>query len=200
MKIDFLRNVKSSIDSGKKYNIFTLNIFISKVDQIKNMSKNTIKSFFGSKKVYLLIALIFVGLIIIVLGNNSDKKTEDVKSGIGELDPTKYSELLEVRIEELCNRVDGVSGTHAVVTLKGGYQAIYAIDSQSGNTTSKNQTVVIGSGSGEQAILQGYSYPEIAGIGIVCNGGDSYAVKNKIVSLISSAFDISANKIFVVGS
>ena len=164
------------------------------------MSKSAIFGFLRSKKVYVFIVLIFVGLVIIVLGNEADGKTENVQSGIGELDPTQYSEMLETRIEELCNRVDGVSGAHAVVTLKGGYQAIYAIDSQSGNTSSKNQTVVIGSGSNEQAILQGYSYPEIAGIGIVCNGGDSYDVKNKIVSLISSAFDISANKIFVVGS
>lgn len=164
------------------------------------MSKSTIFGFLRSKRIYVFIILIFVGLAIIVLGNESEKGGESVQSGIGELDPTQYSEMLETRIEELCNRVDGVSGAHAVVTLKGGYQAIYAIDSQSGNTSSKNQTVVIGSGSSEQAILQGYSYPEIAGIGIVCNGGDSYDVKNKIVSLVSSAFDVSANKIFVVGS
>ena len=143
----------------------------------------------------------FSGLLIIILSNSANKETpKDVKSGIEELDPSQYSEMLEERIEELCNRVDGVSGAYAIVTLKGGYQAIYAIDSQSGNTSTKNQTVVIGSGSGEKAILEGYSYPEIAGIGIVCHGGDSYEVKNKIVSLISSAFDISANKIFVVGS
>ena len=164
------------------------------------MSKNTILSFLRLKKIYLLAALIFVGVIIIIVGKREPQISEDVKSSIEELDPSQYSEMLEARIEELCNRVDGVSGAYAVVTLKGGYQAIYAIDSQSGNTSSKNQTVVIGSGSGERAILEGYSYPEIAGIGIVCRGGDSYDVKNKIVSLVSSAFDISANKIFVVGS
>ena len=169
--------------------------------RLNNMSKNTIFEFLKSKKIYLLIALIFSGLLIIILSNSANKETpKDVKSGIEELDPSQYSEMLEERIEELCNRVDGVSGAYAVVTLKGGYQAIYATDSQSGNTSSKNQTVIIGSGSAEQAILEGYSYPEIAGVGIVCHGGDSYVIKNKIVSLVSSAFNISANKIFVVGS
>lgn len=163
------------------------------------MSKNTIFSFLRSKKIFLLLALAFVGIIAIVLGNSTDSE-ESVRGGIEELDPSQYSQMLEERVEELCNRVDGVSGAYAVVTLKGGYQAIYAIDSQSGNTTTKNQTVVIGSGAEEQAILQGYCYPEIAGIGIVCHGGDSYEIKNKIVSLISSAFNLSANKIFVVGS
>ena len=165
------------------------------------MSKNAIFDFLKSKKIYLFIGLIFLGLAIIIFSNKQDKANEqDVKSGIEELDPTAYSEMLEERIEELCNRVDGVSGAYAVVTLKGGYQAIYATDSQSGNTSSKNQTVIVGSGSAEQAILEGYSYPEIAGVGIVCHGGDSYAVKNEIVSLVSSAVNISANKIFVAGT
>jgi stage III sporulation protein AG len=164
------------------------------------MLKNTILNLFKTKKIYIFAALIFVGVIIIIIGKNDTTKNGDIKNSIENLDPSQYSEMLEERVEELCNRVDGVSGAYAIVTLKGGYQAIYAIDSQSGNTSTKNQTVVIGSGSGEKAILEGYSYPEIAGIGIVCHGGDSYEVKNKIVSLISSAFDISANKIFVVGS
>ena len=164
------------------------------------MSKNTIFDFLKSKKIYLLVALLIIGIVIIFIGKSGEKRTENVQNGIEELDPSQYSEMLEERIEELCNRIDGVSGAHAVVTLKGGYQAIYAVDSQSGNTSAKNQTVIIGNGAGEKAILKGYSYPQIAGIGIVCRGGDSYDVKNKVVSLVSSAFDISANKIFVVGS
>ncbi|MBE6533419.1 MAG: hypothetical protein E7678_00390 [Ruminococcaceae bacterium] len=164
------------------------------------MSKNTIIDFIKSKKIYFLVALLFLGVLVIAFGKGNSEKSENAHAGIEKHDPSQYSSMLEERIAELCNRVDGVSGAHVVVTLKGGYQAIYAIDSQSGNTSTKNQTVIIGSGSDEQAILKGYNYPEIAGIGIVCHGGDSYEVKNKIVSLISSAFNISANKIFVVGS
>ena len=103
-------------------------------------------------------------------------------------------------MEALCNRVDGVRSTYAVVSLKGGYRAIYATDSQMGSTSSKNATVIIGSGSSEKALLIGYENPEIAGIGIVCAGGDDYTVQKNIISIISSAFDISSNKIFVSGS
>ena len=156
-------------------------------------------SLLKSKKIFFLLLLAVAGVFIIAL-TSGNKNEETVKESIEELDPAQYAEAIEERVEELCNRVDGVSGAYAVVTLKGGYQAIYAVDSQSGSSSAKNQTVVIGSGSNEQAILEGYRYPEIAGIGIVCHGGDSYEVKNKIISLISSAFDLSANKIFVVGS
>lgn len=167
---------------------------------MKSVSKNTILKLLKSKKTILLLLLAAAGILLAVISSNSSKSDVEAVGGIESLDPSSYAEGLERRIEELCNRVDGVSGTYAVVTLKSGYQANYATDFQAGASVSKNQTVLIGSGRDEQAILEGYSYPEIAGVGIVCRGGDSYAVKNKIISLISSTFDISSNKIFVVGS
>lgn len=162
--------------------------------------KNTILKMITSKKIYLFILLCVIGAIILAFCASEKKSDANTASGIDSLDPAEYAKSVEEQVETLCNRIDGVSGAYAVVTLNGGYQAIYATDSQSSGNTNKSQTVVIGSGSGEQALLRGYSYPEIAGIGIVCRGGDSYDIKNKIVTLISSAFSLNANKIFVVGS
>lgn len=167
------------------------------------MLKNTINKLFKSKKIYILVLLMALGILLLLISSFSfgEKKADGgAEVGIESLNPDEYAELLEKRIEELCNRVDGVSGAYAVVTLKGGYRAIYREDSQFSASSGKSQTVLIGSGSSEQAILEGYSYPEIAGIGIVCRGGDSYVIKNKIVSLLSSTLSLSANKIFVVGS
>ena len=164
------------------------------------MSKNAIYNIIKNKKLYFFIAILILGVLLLLVASSGEKKEEQSNLSLDSLDPNAYATMLEERIEALCNRIDGVSSTYAVVTLKGGYQAIYASDSQSSNNSSKNQMVVVGSGSEEQAILEGYTYPEIAGIGIVCHGGDSYVIKNKIVSLISSTFSLSANKIFVVGS
>ena len=69
-----------------------------------------------------------------------------------------------------------------------------------GSSNSKNQTVIIGSGSSEKALLIGYENPEIAGIGIVCSGGDDPIKRASIISVVSSAFNISTNKIFVSGT
>ncbi len=163
-------------------------------------SKNTILNFIMSKKIYLFGVLILVGILLLTFGSSGDETKVESVGGIEALNPDEYAEQVAEQVEALCNKIDGVSGAYAVVTLKGGYQAIYATDSQVSSSTNKNQTVIIGSGSNEQAILRGYRYPEIAGIGVVCRGGDGYAVKNKIVTLISSTFNLSSNKIFVVGS
>lgn len=163
------------------------------------VSKNTIMNNFGKKKILLFALIAILGIIIIIISNfGGDAKAEEV--GVENLDPSKYAKEIEEKVESLCNRVDGVRSTYAVVTLKGGYRAIYATDSQSGTSSSKNATVIIGSGTNEKALLLGYENPEIAGIGIVCSGGDDYNVRKDIISIVSSALGVSSNKIFVSGS
>ena len=161
--------------------------------------KNTIISKLGKKKIFLFVAFIVLGIFIIILSNSGgEKQSEEVN--FESLDPAKYAKEVEERVEALCNRIDGVRSTYAVVTLKGGYKAIYATDSQFGSSSSKNSTVIIGSGASEKPLLVGYENPEIAGIGIVCSGGDDYNVRKNIISVVSSAFNLSSNKIFVSGA
>ena len=163
------------------------------------MLKNTIFNFKSKKGIIIIVALALVGALLLVYGKNSARGEQDT-TGIESLDPAEYAKEVEERVEALCNRVHGASSAYAVVTLKGGYKAIYASDQQSGNTSLKNSTVIVGSGSYEKGLLIGYENPEISGIGIVCSGGDDYNVRKNIISVISAAFDISSNKIFVSGS
>lgn len=165
------------------------------------MSKNIIISNPGKKKTFFFIFAAFLGVLLIFLGKCSENSS--AKNSVAELsslDPSEYAHRVESRVEELCNKIDGVGSAYAVVTLKGGYRAIYASDIQSGNSSSKNQTVIIGSGNSEKALLLGYENPEIAGIGIVCSGGDDAYLRSQIISVVASAFNVSTNKIFVTGS
>ena len=163
------------------------------------MSKNT-NSFLKNKKLLLVFAAIAILGVILMCVVGKDEDNGDRSLSIEDMDPAEYARSVEERVKELCNRIDGVSSTYAVVTLKGGYRAIYASDMQSGSSNSKNQTVIIGNGSAEKGLLVGYENPEIGGIGIVCSGGDNYNVKKNIIAVVSSAFDIPSNKIFVAGS
>lgn len=165
---------------------------------MQNVPKNIISRQNSKNRLIFFALLAVAGVLLMIFAGNS-KNSDEEELSFEDLDPAAYASAVEERVEELCNRIDGVSSTYAVVTLKGGYKAIYASDLQSGSSNSKNQTVIIGSGSGEQGLLIGYENPEIAGIGIVCSGGEDYVVKQNIISVISSAFDIPSNKIFVAG-
>ncbi|MBE6592955.1 MAG: hypothetical protein E7642_03070 [Ruminococcaceae bacterium] len=166
------------------------------------MSKNITISKSGKKSLTFLALFALVGALMLLASkcSASDGKKVSSPDSMENLDPSKYAVEIEKKVEELCNKIDGVSSTHAVVTLRGGYRAIYAADRQSGSSNSKDQIVVIGSGSSEKPLLIGYENPEIAGIGIVCSGGDDARKREEVISVVSSAFDIPTNKIFVVGS
>lgn len=164
------------------------------------MSKNTTSAIISKKPVAIALLCGILGLLLLIIGNcrsGSEKEETDV---IEALDPAKYAREVEERVEALCNKVDGVSSSFAVVSLEGGYRAVYATDSQAGSSSAKKQTVTLGSGSGERALLIGYENPRISGIGIVCSGGDDPLRRKEIIAVISSAFDLPTNKIFVTGS
>lgn len=165
------------------------------------MTKNTIIPISQKKKLTWLALLALLGIVLMLFSKcGEDKAGEQVASEPSALDPALYAEQIEEKVEALCNKIDGVSSAHAVVTLKGGYRAIYATDAQYGSSVNKSETVLIGSGSSEKALLIGYENPEIAGIGIVCSGGDDAYVRAEIISMISAAFDLGSNKIFVSGT
>lgn len=158
----------------------------------------------GTKIKIIIIALaLAAGVGLLFLGNFLSRETEEeaVADQLpSEADAESFARDAEERIVKLCSSVSGAGEVSAVVSLSGGYRAVYAENQQSGGTTYRNETVLTGSGSSEKALLVGYDNPAISGIGIVCTGGDDPVVRQKIISLVSAAFNVGTNKIYVVGT
>lgn len=156
----------------------------------------------GKRPPWLTLAIvgIAVGVVLLIIGGGSSK---DIRSSEKEdqesisLDAKAYEDELESRIKELCYGVRGVGNVTVMVSLKGGYKTVYAMDAQSSSGGYRSEIVKVGSGSNQEGIITGYENPEISGVGIVCTGGDDARVKGEIVSLVSATLDISTNKIFV---
>ena len=142
-----------------------------------------------------------VGLLLILFGGyaGSGKETEEAadKTEYSSLDAEEYAEATERKITALCERVSGVEKVSVTVTLSGGYSSVYAQNSQSGASGYKNEFVLTGNGASEKPLLVGYSTPTISGVGIVCTGGGSAEARREIIALVSAAFGVSSNKIYV---
>ncbi len=162
------------------------------------MSENAIKGFWKDKKLLWLILCGVLGVFLLIFASGmgkQDQKEEESQTTLP--DAAAYAQQVEGQIKSLCSQVRGAGSVSVAVTLKGGYRAVYATDSQSSGSGYKNNTVLIGSGSSEDAILIGYENPEISGIGIVCRGASDPTVRESIISLVAAAFDIRTNKIYV---
>lgn len=156
-----------------------------------------------SVKIILLILGAALGVFLLLLGSYMDKekKSTDGRETTDTLETSmnaeEYAAAAEHRIAELCSGVRGVSDVRVMVTLAGGYNAVYAQNSQSSSSGYRNEFVLTGSGSSEAPLLVGYSVPEISGVGIVCSGGGDANVRREIISLVSATFGVSSNKIYV---
>ena len=141
-----------------------------------------------SAKLMILGAALAIGVGLLLLGGSAEEKREDTDFKDASIE--EYASELEKKIEELCIQVEGVSKVTVAVSLQGGFEYVYATDSS-------GKIVTVGSGSSASGVILKRKAPEIAGIGIVCVGGGDPNIKNRLVSLISAAYGVGSNRIFV---
>lgn len=151
---------------------------------------------------YLLLAAgLVLGLALIAFGSGGGEKSGKV-SNEGK-DMLEYAAAMEEKAVRLCESVSGVTrGTVTVtVTFECGYESVYAEDSDKKNTSSGSSVsgkyATVGSGSSQQPIKTVTRMPVIAGIGVVCRGGGDELTRSELTALLSAAFGVGTNKIYI---
>ena len=126
-----------------------------------------------------------LGVALLLYGGGERK--EDAKEEEDRL--ATYARSVEKKITEMCSRVEGVREVSVAVSLESGYEYVYA--------TEGDKTLTVGSGSSEASVKVTEKPPRIGGVGIVCVGGGNSAVQKRLIELISAAYGISSNKIYI---
>ena len=165
------------------------------------MNKNNI-DFFGyiknKKNTLIIIVLLVLGLLLLVLPS-STKSIGVSKSDEERL--KEYVDDLEGKIGSLCSTIQGVSNVSVTVYLDSGFETVYAYNEQNKATSnginSEKKYVTIGSGNDESMVCIVEKMPSICGVAIVCKGGGNPIVANQLINLISSAYNVPKNKIYV---
>ena len=152
----------------------------------------------GKLRLILILAGGILGVVLLMLANGKlfAKEAEEPvdhteRSAQEELED--YQVYLEGRIRAICESVEGVSGVSVAVTLSGSFSEIYATETVDGN----EEYVIVGSGSSASALHLSHEAPEITGIGVVCRGGGNADVRRELTALISAAFHVPSNRIYV---
>lgn len=152
----------------------------------------------------ILIALMggLLGIFLLVSGGRSEAKNNAETSSVQDVKDQKltmeeYRQAIEARVCNICVQVYGVGNVSAVVSLENGFEYVYAADNKTSATGESLQYIVIGSGADESLVYLTEKVPRVSGIGVVCDGGDDASIRRELTYLLSAAFEVPTNKIYI---
>ena len=155
------------------------------------MIDQILKKMSGKGKIMMIVIGLAAGILLLTAGGGG--KAEN-RSDEDHVSFSEYAESVEKKIHDICSEVDGVSDVKVAVTFESGFEYVYA------KNDDKGDLLVIGSGSSESAVKVTEKPPVIGGIGVVCKGGENPTVQKRLIDLLSAAFGISSNKIYITGT
>ena len=152
--------------------------------------------FLGARgRMWILLGGLLAGILLITAGTffETDTATKDAATYEMELDALlEYEAALEKEVGKLCEQVKGVGQVDVLLHLKGGTRVQYATDE-------RGSPASVGSGSAEKALGETVILPEIAGVAIVCRGGEDPRLQQILTDLIATALGIPTNRVAVTG-
>ncbi len=141
-----------------------------------------------------------IGIVLIMLSDMSIFNTVS-KEKTDEYSYDNYVAQLENKCENLIEKIDGAGECDVMITLKNSKENVYAKNSEEtqneGSFSSSYEYVLYKDENGETPAMIKQYYPQVMGVAVVCSGADNATVRESIISLLSSVFDISSSKISV---
>lgn len=112
---------------------------------------------------------------------------------------------LEIRLQSILEAMEGVGKAQVILTVAEGETVSYAYDrtesrNQSENSaasTSQRELVTLSESGGQSPVELHRSAPVYRGAAVVCQGGDSAAVRLAVTQVIQSLTGISADRIVI---
>ena len=146
------------------------------------------------KRYWYVLLILIIGLGLMALPTDDDERPE-----IAVL-PQSQDTALQEELEQILTQVRGAGKVKVLLTESSGAQTVYQTDQDSrGEDSSNVKTVIITDADRNQnGLIYRIDPPVYLGAVIVCQGGDSAAVKLAIVEAVSSVTGLSSDRITVL--
>ena len=169
----------------------------------------------GKKRTNLVILLAAASVLLILLSDCSGgDRTETVRQ---EITAAQYAEQLEQRLEQIISSVEGAGHCRVMVTLQNAGEYIYAsedaVSTDSSESTDpggrqsigqredhQSSYIIIDTERGEEALVRTELMPSVSGVVVVCAGGDDPYTAQRIMSVVTTALDISPKRVCITQS
>lgn len=153
------------------------------------------------KRYKLMLIMIAAGILLLMIpvgDRGTDPPDRMGTSGEGE----SFSvEELEMRLGEILSKVDGAGKVSVMLTVRSGTERIWATDREQFDRDDerelREETVVVSTDDGEEAVLIVQNYPVFRGALVVCPGGDDPEVVLMLTKALSGLTGLSSGRITV---
>lgn len=138
------------------------------------LSLKEIRELFKSEKSIKIILIVGAAIIIVVAlsGISGSSDNSGSTEAFNYRKQAEYEAALEERLTNILSGIEGIGNLKIMITL----------DSSEQNHKEPEYT----------------KSPEIRGVIVVCDGGDSIIIREKVISAVSGAFGISTTRVSVI--
>ena len=156
------------------------------------MMKRKLEKLLGAAKEKPLLLLAAAAVILLLPSGGADGETEPAAVTAGAEQELSYSvEREEERLRSVLEAMDGVGRARVLLSVGSTPTRELAL--------SDGEAVVVSAGSGKQeAVEEGYSYPEYLGAVVVCSGAGDAAVRLRVLDAVSAFTGLGASDIQVL--
>ena len=170
----------------------------------------------ADKKITLIVCIGLLGMLLLLASEfiHLPKKQEAETPSENIQTEYSYAEDLEKRLTNIVSSISGAGKTKVMVTLENGVESVYAADEKqsversSGEQTggvevneksnTENEYIILQSnGSRDEGLVIKVIQPKIRGVAIVCEGGDSAYVQQRITQAVTAVLDIGASRVSI---
>lgn len=160
------------------------------------------------KKLLIIAAVGILGIIILFVGSlkesggrGSSQQAESVPEE-RTMTAADIEEVLEEKLTAIVSQISGAGAVKVMVTVNSSGEYVYAQNSKTKNdsdSSSNDSEIVIyeSAGKGDNGLVISVKNPEILGVAVLCDGGESAVIKSEVVQLVTSLFGIGSDRVYV---
>ena len=170
----------------------------------------------ADKKITLIVCIGLLGMLLLLASEfiHLPKKQEAETPSENIQTEYSYAEDLEKRLTNIVSSISGAGKTKVMVTLENGVESVYAADEKQSverssgekpggvevneKSNTENEYIILQSnGSRDEGLVIKVIQPKIRGVAIVCEGGDSAYVQQRITQAVTAVLDIGASRVSI---
>ena len=168
--------------------------------------QNLIDKIRQDKKLTIVLLIGVVGVVMLIfVRSDSETKTSPEKSEM--TTAATYStydieKIFENKLTEIISQINGAGKTSVVVSVASSGEYVYAknikMENDNDSMSEDSEIVIYESQNGaDEGLVISIKSPDVIGVAIVCEGGESSVVKAEITKLVTSLFGIGADRVYV---